>query len=925
MTDRTVTVRVRADVAQAKRELEGLGYQIQETGKRVSKTSEAWDQVGDTALKAGAAGAVGLGLSAKAAIDWETAWAGVTKTVDGTDAQMAQLEEGLRSLASDTLPATHEEIAGVAEAAGQLGVAQKDILGFTKTMIDLGESTNLTADQAATSLAQISNVMGTMTREGQVGVQRLGSTLVALGNAGASTEADIVSMATRIAGAGKIVNASESDVLALANAMSSVGIEAQLGGGVMSRVMLKINSAVKEGGEGLDAFAEVSGLSAEEFTRRWESDPVAAIDLFVQGLGRVNASGGDAAGTLNDLGLKGTENASVLLRLVGAGDLLTESLDLGNKAWEENTALVDEANKRYETTASKLKVARNAVNDAAIDIGGVLLPAVTDTANAVGDLARGFSDLDPNTQATIVKIAALATGLLLSVGAATKAIGAYRTAKATIEALGASGDKSGKLLGKAALGFAAAATAANLLADNMTEVKPERLTQEFLASGDAVSAFSDVIRNNAADMGFIQGDLENYSDVLRATFDPDFLDSTAKNLAVIPEAMTLGMLDLTTTTDEAATRLGELDAVLYNLASSGNAQQASTFFNEFARAAEEQGVSVDELKTKLPQYAEFLAGVSNEQALAAGTSTDVADGLGEVATEAEQAEQSTKDFTDSLTEMNNAALGSRGAARDVAQALADAKIAAEEGAAGLNKTKTAFDLTTEAGRENEAALDNVAQAMNDQITANQEAGASQGELDKTLRSSREELYNTARRFGLSEEAARAYVGEVLGIPTARPTAVKITGVEEAKKAAQRFQSYINGLHGKDVRVNVRYNAGALPNGGRDLTGGVTRASGGPVWGPGTGTSDEVPILASNGEYVIRAAAVQHYGLGFLDRVNAARFANGGYVSGVPAPAAPAALTGPLQIEGVLDLGNGLKGMVRGVISESALAATRSRD
>ena len=214
--------------------------------------------------------------------------------------------------------------------------------------------------------------------------------------------------------------------------------------------------------------------------------------------------------------------------------------------------------------------------------------------------------------------------------------------------------------------------------------------------------------------------------------------------------------------------------------------------------------------------------------------------------------------------------------------------------------------------------------MNDQISANQEAGASEGGLDKTLRSPREGLYNTARRFGLSKEAARAYVGEVLGIPTARATAVKITGVEEAKKAAQRFQSYINGLHGKDVRVNVRYNAGALPGGGRDLTGGITRAAGGPVWGPGTGTSDEVPARLSNGEYVIRAAAVQHYGLGFLDRVNAARFATGGYAGAVPAAPAPGP-TGPMQIEGVLDLGNGLKGMVRGVISESALAATRSRD
>lgn len=86
------------------------------------------------------------------------------------------------------------------------------------------------AGEAATSIAQISNVMGTMEHDGSEGVERFAATLVALGKAGASTEAEIVDMAQCIAGAGKLVGASESDVLALANAMASVGIESQLGG-----------------------------------------------------------------------------------------------------------------------------------------------------------------------------------------------------------------------------------------------------------------------------------------------------------------------------------------------------------------------------------------------------------------------------------------------------------------------------------------------------------------------------------------------------------------------------------------------------------------------------------------------------------------------------------------------------------------------
>jgi Phage-related minor tail protein. len=72
----------------------------------------------------------------------------------------------------------------VAEAAGQLGVRTEDIAQFTRTMIALGETTNLTADQAATSLAQLMNVMGTAPEN----VERLASALVDLGNNSATTD-----------------------------------------------------------------------------------------------------------------------------------------------------------------------------------------------------------------------------------------------------------------------------------------------------------------------------------------------------------------------------------------------------------------------------------------------------------------------------------------------------------------------------------------------------------------------------------------------------------------------------------------------------------------------------------------------------------------------------------------------------------------
>jgi TP901 family phage tail tape measure protein len=66
--------------------------------------------------------------------------------------------------------------------------------------------------------------------------------------------------------------------------------------------------------------------------------------------------------------------------------------------------------------------------------------------------------------------------------------------------------------------------------------------------------------------------------------------------------------------------------------------------------------------------------------------------------------------------------------------------------------------------------------------------------------------------------------------------------------------------------------------------------GGPVFGAGTATSDSIPAMLSNGEYVINAASVQAYGKEVFDSFNNRRFAMGGMVSpSFNIPGGPASL------------------------------------
>ena len=368
----------------------------------------------------------GVGAVVKSAMSWESAFAGVKKTNDevvdsngNVVYSYADLESGLRGLTAQ-LPASHEEIAGVAEAAGQLGIKSQDVVSFTKTMIDMGESTNLSAEDAASAIAKIANITGLTSDE----YQRFGSSVVALGNNFATTESDIVSMANRLAASGTLAGLTNQEILGLATAMSSVGIEAEAGGTAMTQTLAAIESAVAAGGEDLQKFATVAGESAQEFADKWKNHPIEAIQDFIRGLGKLDEKGESATMVLDDMQLSGVRQSNMLKSLALAADTMTGAVDLSNKAWSENTALTNEASTRYETTESKLKMFKNQVVDMAIDFGGPFVDALKNGLEAskpliqtLSDMAKKFNELSPAQQQHIMKLLAIsaAAGPALSV------------------------------------------------------------------------------------------------------------------------------------------------------------------------------------------------------------------------------------------------------------------------------------------------------------------------------------------------------------------------------------------------------------------------------------------------------------------------------------------------------------------------------
>ncbi len=484
------------------------GEKIQKFGSGVSKVGTALT-VGVTAPLVASATAV-----TKAAIEWESAFAGVKKTSDevvdsngNVVYSYDDLEASLRGLAKE-LPSTHTEIAAVAEAAGQLGIQTDNVAAFTKVMIDLGESTNMGAETAATELARFANI----TQMSQDKFSNLGSAIVDLGNNFATTESEISAMALRLAGAGSQIGMSEGDIVGFAAALSSVGIEAEAGGSAFSKVMVNMQlavengigsfdelkamaseggvsfeqlvKAVQDGGNELKSvaskmgisttslkslykeadtaamsliqFSDVAGMTNAEFANLFESDPASAIMAFVDGLAKAEEQGTSAISVLDSMDIKEVRLRDSLLRAANASGVFAGAVEMGNTAFGENTALAEEAGKRYETTESKLKMLKNEVVDAAIEFGGPLVDALRDGVEAskpfiasLGDLAKSFSSLDKEQQQNIIKWGLMAAaagpalkllgGGISTIGSVTKGVGKLSTG--IVELVAASAEK----------------------------------------------------------------------------------------------------------------------------------------------------------------------------------------------------------------------------------------------------------------------------------------------------------------------------------------------------------------------------------------------------------------------------------------------------------------------------------------------------
>ena len=424
----------------------------------LGKVSSKSEQFANTVKPLSMLSFAGIAAATKSAIEFEDAWTGVTKTVDGTPQQLSKIDDGLKNLAQTT-SSTYQDIAHYAELAGQMGIPTDSIVGFTKTITELGDTTNLVGEEAAQSIAKFSNVMVSQSKKTNTYYSRLGSTIVDLGNKFSTTESDIMDMATRLGVAGKMVGFNSNQVLGLSTALSSLGIEAAAGGSSVSKMLKTIDLSVSTGDKNLQKFAEVSGMTSQQFQKAWGEDAAGTFLKFVEGIGK----SADVTKTLDELGIKEVRQAQSMGALAQSSEVLASALNVSKNAWNDNTAMANEAEKRYATLKSQLSQTWEAIKQAGNELGQAFTPTLTDLLKIVKKEANAFSNLDEGTQQTIAKM------LLLTAAAYPTAKGVSKVAGATQSAVKFF-TKAHPGLQKVADGFGDAAKAGDLASTSIVSL-----------------------------------------------------------------------------------------------------------------------------------------------------------------------------------------------------------------------------------------------------------------------------------------------------------------------------------------------------------------------------------------------------------------------------------------------------------------------
>jgi TP901 family phage tail tape measure protein len=423
--------------------LRGFHQMLQENNRELPQLRYSLYSV---AASLGIVGAALIAVNAatlKTAVDYEKRFAEVRRTTGVTGAAAEQLRQNLIEL-QQTLPISNEQINQIAALAGQLGIAEDRVTSFTSTVAKFAATSNVDVDQAATAFGRLDSLLPGV----QGNYEGLASSILEVGINSVATESQIISISSQIAAAGAQSGLTADEVIGLSAAFASLGVAPESARGTVLRVFSEINSAIAGGGEELEQFANVAGITASEFEDKWTNGGF--TEVFTEFLAGIGSKGVQAETALNQLGITATRDVNSMLKLAQNSGDVAEYLGLSAEGFESNTRLGASFGIIADTTSAKLQVLSQSFEALVATLGeGVAGTPLNELASGITDLVNGIQNLLSNPVGqwiaglTIVVSTLVGVLSLLGAGIAASAAGflAFETlaGSATVATLGLTG------------------------------------------------------------------------------------------------------------------------------------------------------------------------------------------------------------------------------------------------------------------------------------------------------------------------------------------------------------------------------------------------------------------------------------------------------------------------------------------------------
>ncbi len=348
----------------------------------------------------------------------DSAFRDMKKTVNGTEQDFDNLRQAALEF-SRTHAVSADTILEIEAMGGQLGIAVDKLQDFGTVVSNLDIATNMNADEIAEDLGQLNNILPDLNDN----YSAFGDALVRLGNNMPAQESAIMDVTSRIGSLGGIVGMSTPQVLAWATAIAATGQNSEAAGTAISNTMSDIEGAVASGGDSLEAFAQVAGMSAEDFAKSWNETPSDAMRAFVEGLHSIDEQGGSVDATLQELGITGVRQKQALEGLAQTTDVLGDALTMSEDAWNgvsdswgDAGDAAREASQKSEGFSGTLQMLKNSASEFGYELGNAMVPFLQAATSAVQTLTDVFKDLPAPAQRAVVGMIGLgaASGVLVT-------------------------------------------------------------------------------------------------------------------------------------------------------------------------------------------------------------------------------------------------------------------------------------------------------------------------------------------------------------------------------------------------------------------------------------------------------------------------------------------------------------------------------